>query len=313
MVGRLQRDAFIEVIREAARTDDRIVFLSADFGAEALDAFRAELPNQFLHCGISEQHMVDLAAGLALAGKRPFCYAMGPFVTMRCLEQIKCSIAIMNAPVTIIGGGVGLGYADSGPTHYLTEDLAVMRAIPGIEILTAADAPTAAEIARFSLRRPAPRYVRLDREVLPDLSSDTIMGVERGATSTRIGRDCVIVSCGWGVHLGLEVAMILRDQHGVDCGVVDLVRLKPLPRFVMTWLSVPLVAVLEEQTPPGGIWPALLEAKEDSDLEPKMLRFQLDDGYYFDNAGRRNLALSGGLDPERMAREMLGRLAALPR
>ena len=309
MAGRLQRDAFIEVIREAARTDDRIVFLSADFGAEALDAFRTELPNQFLHCGISEQHMIDLAAGLALAGKKPFCYAMGPFITMRCLEQIKCSVAIMNLPVTIIGVGVGLSYADSGPTHYLTEDLAVMRAIPGIEILTAADTPTAVEIAHFSLRWPAARYVRLDREMLPDLSSETITGVEQGVATVRTGKDCAVVSCGWGVHLGLEVAMILQDQHGVDCAVFDLVRLKPLPRFVMKWLSsVPLLAVLEEQTPPGGIWPALLEAKEGADFEPKMLRFQLDDGYYFDNVGRRNLAASGGLDPERMVREMLHQL-----
>ena len=309
MVGSLQRDAFIEVIHEAARTDDRIVFLSADFGAESLDSFRSELPNQFLHCGISEQHMIDLAGGLALAGKRPFCYAMGPFITLRCLEQIKCSVAIMNAPVVIVGVGVGLGYADSGPTHYLTEDLAVMRAISGLEILTAADASTAMEIARLSLRSPAPRYVRLDREALPDLPSDAVMGVKRGITTIRTGKDCAIVSCGWGVHLGLEVATILQDRHGVDCAVFDLIRLKPLPSFVMQELLVPLVAVLEEQAPPGGIWPALLEAKEGSDLKLKMLRYQLDDRYYFDNAGRRNLAASGGLDPEKMAREIFEALS----
>ncbi len=302
MVGRIQRDAFIEIIHEAARTDDRIVFLSADFGAVSLDSFRSELPNQFLHCGISEQHMIDLAGGLALAGKRPFCYAMGPFITLRCLEQIKCSVAIMNVPVTIVGVGVGLGYADSGPTHYLTEDLAVMRAISGLEILTAADASTAVEIARLSLRDPAPRYVRLDKDALPDLSF-AVTGVENGVRIVRIGGDCTLISSGWGVHLGLEVATILEERHGVDCAVFDLIRLKPFPNFIMPKLA-PLVVVLEEQTPPGGIWPALLEAREDSDLWLKIRRYQLDDGYYFDNAGRRNLVKSGGLDPIEIACEM---------
>jgi len=304
MSNRLQRDVFIEAIFEAARADDNIVFLSADFGAEALDTFRSKLPNQFLHCGISEQHMIDLAAGLALSGKKPFCYAMGPFVTMRCLEQIKCSIALMNLPVTIIGGGVGLGYADSGPTHYLTEDLAVMQAIPGIEILTAADTSTALRIAHLSLRYPAPRYIRLDREVLPDLPLGEIKDIGWGISIPRVGEDCAIVSCGWGVHLGLEISTMLKDQYGVNCAVFDIIRFKPFPSFILTHLSAPVVAVLEEQTPPGGVWPALLDAVESSDINPKMLKYQLKDGYYFDNAGRRNLAVAGGLDPEKIAREM---------
>ena len=90
-----------------------IYFLSADFGAPALDRFRRDLKNQFIHCGISEQNMVNVAAGLALEGKS-FYVRYGTFVTLRCLEQHKCCSAIMNLPINTIVAGIGLGYADSG-------------------------------------------------------------------------------------------------------------------------------------------------------------------------------------------------------
>ena len=92
---KFQRDAFIDVIYDAAQIDNSIFFLSADFGAPSLDQFRQNLPNQFKHCGISEQHMIDLAVGLALDGNKVFCYAMAPFVSLRCLEQHKCGASIM--------------------------------------------------------------------------------------------------------------------------------------------------------------------------------------------------------------------------
>ena len=86
----LMRDAFIDTVFARAKKDKDVVFVSADFGAKALDAFSVELPGQFIHAGISEQHMVDFAAGLALSGRRVFLYAMAPFITLRCIEQIKC-------------------------------------------------------------------------------------------------------------------------------------------------------------------------------------------------------------------------------
>ena len=168
---KFQRDVFIEEVRAAAKRDRDIVFISADFGAPALDAFRSEQASQFLHAGISEQNMIDLAAGLALAGKKAYVYAMAPFITLRCIEQIKCSLAIMNLPVTVLAVGVGLSYADSGPTHYTTEDLACMRSLAGAEVLTAADSETARAIARLTIDKPAFRIVRLDRNALPTVYS----------------------------------------------------------------------------------------------------------------------------------------------
>ena len=122
-----QRDTFIKKIFDLAQKDSNIYFISADFGAPALDQFREKLPEQFIHAGISEQNMIDVAAGLSLAGNKVYVYAMAPFITLRCYEQLKCSLAMMDLPITVIAVGPGLGYADAVPTHYLTEDFACLR------------------------------------------------------------------------------------------------------------------------------------------------------------------------------------------
>ena len=119
MIQKFQRDVFIDTIFEAAKKDKNVIFISADFGAPSLDKFREQLPNQFIHSGISEQHMIDMAAGLSLSGHKVFVYAMAPFITLRCLEQIKCSLAMMSLPVTILAVGVGLGLPEHQVHWYL--------------------------------------------------------------------------------------------------------------------------------------------------------------------------------------------------
>ena len=130
--SRLMRDAFIDEIYKSAISDKDIIFISADFGAAALDDFRENLPDQFIHAGISEQNMVDVSVGLALTGKKVFLYAMAPFITTRCYEQTKAVISSMRLPITLIAVGVGLGYDHATLTHFTTEDIAIMRALNGI-------------------------------------------------------------------------------------------------------------------------------------------------------------------------------------
>ena len=130
----LQRDVFIREVVKKLSQDKNIYFLSADFGAAALDELRESFPDNFLHCGISEQAMLDIASGLALEGNKVFVYAMSPFLSLRSIEQAKCGAGLMNLPVCVLSGGVGLGYADAGPTHYSTEDFACFRAIVGTSV-----------------------------------------------------------------------------------------------------------------------------------------------------------------------------------
>ena len=164
-----QRAGFIDVIASEAAKDKNVIFMSADFGAPALDNLRENLPDQFIHCGISEQHMIDMAAGLSLSGKKVNVYAMSPFISLRCLEQIKCSLALMDLPVTVISVGPGLGYADAGPTHYSTEDLACYRSLVGMEVISPADQISTEQAAKMTLHNPKLRVIRLERNALPQL------------------------------------------------------------------------------------------------------------------------------------------------
>jgi len=292
-----QRDAFIDEVRAAAKRDRDIVFISADFGAPALDAFRAELAGQFLHAGISEQNMIDLAAGLALAGKKVYVYAMAPFITLRCLEQIKCSLAIMNLPVTVLAVGVGLSYADSGPTHYTTEDLACLRALAGAEVLTAADAQAATAIARLTVAKPAFRIVRLDRNALPAVytAAEAEQALERGYHIFGGKGAVCVASSGFLLHRALRVQQALARQ-GVEFAVVDVPRIKPasdaLADALCAWNAI---VTLEEQCLAGGFGSAILELLNDRGLARPVHRMGLPERYFFENGGRNYLLDEFGL------------------
>ena len=126
------RDAFFNQLYEIAAQDRNVVLLTADMGAMAIDRFRRELPDQFINVGVAEQNMVSVAAGMALCKKKVFIYAIAPFVTMRCYEQIKVDISGMCLPVTIVGAGPGIAYDFDGPTHHAVQDMAIMRALPNM-------------------------------------------------------------------------------------------------------------------------------------------------------------------------------------
>ena len=155
----LQRDVFLEEINFQLNKDKDIYVMSADFGAAALDNIREEFKDNFIHCGISEQAMFDIATGLALEGKKVITYAMGPFISLRAIEQIKCGPAMMKLPMTILSVGIGLGYADAGPTHYATEDYACLRAIGGTSIYTVSDNTIAKKVAERITNDKSVNYI----------------------------------------------------------------------------------------------------------------------------------------------------------
>ena len=165
----LQRDVFINEIIKKMKIDKKIYFLSADFGAAALDELREKYPNNFIHCGISEQAMLDIATGLALENNKVFVYAMAPFLSLRAIEQAKCGPGLMNLPICMISVGIGLGYADAGPTHYANEDFACFRSVVGTTIYTPSDNTTTKFIAQEMLNKTKFSYVRLDRDVCLDI------------------------------------------------------------------------------------------------------------------------------------------------
>ena len=287
------RDIFINELYEKALKDEDIIFISADFGAPALDKFRDNLKNQFIHSGISEQHMIDMAAGLSLSKKKVFVYAMSPFITLRCIEQIKCSLAMMNLPVTIISVGGGLSYADAGPTHYSNEDIACLRSLVGLEIISPADNVSTAMLVNEVLNNPKLRLVRLDRAPLKNIYDDSFQ-ISKGYNVINKGNNgkCII-TYGYLLH---KIIDSNKFSELKDTDIIDLYTLKPFPKSLIDLLkSYKKIISYEEHCKDGGFGSAIAEVIVDNDIKVKLKRLHLDEIYYFENGGREHLINKYGL------------------
>ena len=152
------RDAFSNALVAAAKKDPKVLLLTGDHGYALFDAFRKSCPDQYINCGIAEQNMVGVAAGLAKAGFKPVVYGLAAFVPIRVLEQIKIDVCYENLPVTFIGDGAGVVYAQLGTSHQSTEDIAALRGVPQISIYSPGDRFELTACAEHIVRNPGPAY-----------------------------------------------------------------------------------------------------------------------------------------------------------
>ena len=282
-----QRDAFWDKVYERAQTDKNIIVVSADMGAPALDKFRRDFPTQFVNVGIAEQNGILVSAGLVLTGKKVFVYAIAPFITLRCLEQIRVNNAIMNIPITIVGVGAGFGYEDSGPTHHIIEDIAIMRAMPHITINSISDNIMASAFVDISCSMKTTNYVRLDRLILPQLY-DKNADFSQGLSILKKNKDCYIISTGSMTHIALDVARQL-EKEGISIGVIDVYRF-PIQEnaFIETIQAAKKLVSLEEHFLPGGSGSAVCEVLQDNNLLIPIKRIGLSHkkGYCYQYGGR---------------------------
>lgn len=306
-----QRDAFWNQIYKRAKEDSNIIVISADMGAPALDQFRQNLPQQFINVGIAEQNGILIATGLALSGKKVFFYGIAPFVTLRCLEQIRVSCAIMKVPITIVGVGAGFGYEDSGPTHHIIEDIAIMRSMPNIIIHSISDNRMASAIADISCSLPIANYVRLDRQKLP-IIYDKNTDFSGGFHVTGKG-DVYVISTGSIIHLVREFAEGMK-KSGVNVGVIDVYEF-PIQscEFIHTIKDAKCLMTIEEHFLPGGLGSAVCEVLNDSGILIPVQRVGLNPkrGYYFKYGGRDIIRSDYGLDINMFRWHMWGLLRKL--
>lgn len=282
-----QRDAFWNKVYELAKDDKDIVIISADMGAPALDRIRKELAHQFVNAGIAEQNATTLAAGLSLSGKKVFTYAIAPFITLRCLEQIRVAGAMMKIPITIVGVGAGFGYEDSGPTHHLIEDIAVMRAMPNIKIFSITDNSMAEYVARRACEdKRGSIYVRLERLSYFDIY-DKSSDFSKGLAVLRKARN-YLISTGSITHAALEIIKELADE-GVDLGLIDLFEF-PVNGYelLLCLKGAKRIFTLEEHFLAGGLGSAVCEVLADHGLMVpiKRLGIPMERGYCYKYGGR---------------------------
>ena len=255
------RNAFAQTLTELAAADPRIVLLSGDIGNHLFDDYKTQLgEGRFLNCGVAEQNMIGVSAGLAMCGLRPVAYTIAPFITARCLEQVRVDFCYHDLPGVIVGVGAGLSYASLGATHHACEDIAMLRSLPGMTVVCPGDAHEVRAALRAAVACDGPVYLRLGKKGEPLVhTGEPDFAIGRGIV-VREGDEACLLSTGTVLPIAMAAADTLASQ-GVSARVVSLHTVKPLDDALLehAFASFAVVASIEEHGAAGGLGGAVAE------------------------------------------------------
>jgi transketolase len=305
------RDVLLERIWRAMTDDQKLFFVTADFGSPVLDKIRANFPDRFVNVGVAEQNLINISAGLALEGFTVFAYAIAPFITMRCYEQIRVSLALLSEVrpmnVNLIGVGAGYSYVVSGPTHQCYEDITLMRALPNFRVLSPADHVSAGALFDRCVSTQGPKYLRFDAQILPVIYENGAPDLEVGFHVHRSGKEVCLVATGYMLHTALKVADRLTAA-GHSVGVIDLF---DISNFATDKLQQELagysgiVSLEEGFRGRGGIDAMLFEFIARRGLSARMLNIGVEGAYRFELGSRAELHEQVGIGPEFVLRNVM--------
>ncbi|QDU99040.1 transketolase family protein [Lignipirellula cremea] len=259
------RDQFIERLSEMAESDPRVMLVTGDLGFGVLNDYRRRFPSQFINAGVAEQNMTGMATGLAMEGFIVYTYSIANFTFMRCLEQIRNDAAYHEANVNVVSIGGGFSYGALGMSHHATEDLAIMRALPGLTVVSPCDNWETMEAAQALAATPGPSYLRLDKSTAGETNYPGEVFELGKARRLREGTDLTIAACGGIVDEVLQAADQLREQ-GIRCRVLSVHTIKPLDTAALVSAAQETGGLLtvEEHNIVGGLGSAIAETLLDS-------------------------------------------------
>lgn len=306
------RDAFASEMTYLAAERSDVTLLSGDIGNRMFDRFKQVAPERFFNCGIAEANMISVAAGMALSGLRPVIYTITPFTTTRCLEQIRVGVAYHQAPVVIVGTGSGLSYAELGPTHHSLEDMAILRTLPGLNVVAPADSAELVAQLRQALDAPNPTYMRIGKKGEPPLhDSSAQLGIGK-ANLLRDGSDLLVVGVGPILGEALQAAEI-ADANGISVAVACLGGVKPLDAVFLDEMAqrFPCWLSLEEHGITGGLGSALLEWLAERERPAiRLKRLGIPDAFLHELGNQTHTRRQLGLDAHGLAKSIRQMLAA---
>ena len=253
------RRTFGTVMDLYASEFEHVFVMSGDLlSSSGLDRFIKNHPDKFKSVGIAEQNMIGIASGLAANGIVPFVTSFSPFITGRCYDQIRMHCGYMHHNVKLVGLAAGIGVGIQGNSHYGLDDVALMRAIPGMTIVEPADSTEVAKAVKAVYDYDGPVYLRLIGEAGSPIVNMTDYDFEIGKSITlREGSDVTIVSSGTMVYQSLQAAKILSEKH-VECKVVNMHTVKPIDTVALDAISTKLVVVIQEANVIGGLGSAVV-------------------------------------------------------
>ena len=305
------RKKALDSVYELAKVDDRVIFLGSDLGPDVLINMKKEMPDRFFMEGVSEQHIIGMAAGLAMEGFIPYVNTIATFITRRCYEQVALDLCLQDLPVRLIANGGGVVYAPLGPTHLAVEDIAIMRALPNMAVVAPCDADEMKRFMSSTLNWPHPIYIRLGKGG-DKVVSEEKFGFEMGkAILMREPGEGLIISTGVMTQLAIEAAKKLNEE-GITCGVLHVHTIKPLDELQLSKLlpHVKAVVTVEEHTRIGGLGSAVLEFTNDNmpEQSSKIIRIGIPDQFAKQYGSQESLLNHWGITVENLVNSMKNKL-----
>ena len=271
---------------ELAEKLDDIAMLTADLCFfSGLERFKAKYPDKFYNLGIAEQNMIGVAGGMAKEGLIPYATTYASFATSRCLDQVRVNMAYMKLPIKLIGLTAGFGAGILGATHMSIEDIAIMRALPNITILSPADCTEIIKCMLAAAQTENPTYIRLTGPVNTPIVYQEDYSFEIGrAIKLQEGKDLCIIATGSMVAEALDTSSILLE-HGISAAVVNMHTIKPLDTEMLAHIqeNYKLIVTLEEHSVIGGLGGAVCEYVAQNKKQTSVLNLGIND--FFVHAG----------------------------
>jgi len=309
---RTMRDVLIEEIYKEMSKNDKIFFLSADFGAPGLDKLRVEFKDRFINVGIAEQNLMNVSCGLALEGFIVYCYGIVPFITMRCYEQIRNNLSMLShlrkLNVNIIGVGAGFSYNLSGPSHQSYEDISIMRTLPNVMVFSPSDTVVVKKIVAATINVNKPKYIRLDGQPLPQIyDTEDNISLDKGFCELTCGGEVLIIATGFMVHTALKVVYTL-EKRGIKVGLIDVFSLSVLDEDLLIdeVKNYKIIITLEEGfINRGGLDMLIMGILNKKSICRKIINLGFPNKYSFAVGSRKYLHKLNGLDEESIIKTIL--------
>lgn len=264
------RNAFVKQLTELAQNDKRITLITGDLGFGVFDEFSKKFPKQYLNAGVAEQNMTGLATGMALDGKIVFTYSIANFPTLRCLEQIRNDACYHHANVNVVSIGGGFSYGSLGFSHHATEDLAILRALPEMTVLSPGDQWETMEATKALVEKKGAGFLRLDKSTAGFTNKENEVFKLGQARVLRDGSDITLASTGGILATVLKAADLLAEKN-ISARVISFHTIKPLDEQAIFKACKETGALLsiEEHSIIGGLGGAISEVCLESGIVPK--------------------------------------------
>ena len=296
------RDAFFESVYEMALNDSDVIFLSVDHSAFTLEKFQKQFPDRYINIGIAEQNLIGVASGLALSGKKVYCYGITPFVSLRVLEQISIDLASMNLNVNIVSVGAGFTYSTDGPSHHGLQDLPAVLTTPNLKVYNSSDPFSTKAFGKIAIEEEGAKYIRIEKGIFPNLHRKNHNDFTVGISKINHGDDIIIISTGSIIHEAYKACQMIEKKSNIKIGLIDVYRIKPFPEKILLEMisqSKKIISI-EEGYLNGGLGSIIASIIAENDLKLPILRLGVEDKFCFDYGTRDYLRNLNGLSSDKI-------------